>query len=163
MTPPVALLRRASLLGHSAFGGPHRVRLLSPPRRNNGSKAIIASAAENESALIGSDSARLETDPPTISPRSFSGELVSPLVSRESSLAATSVGLSLRTLSRCIRDVEVAGSNPVIPASRCFSFERWHEAANVVANFNLISRMNAQSGERALHQRNTPQLTRKHT
>ena len=57
---------------------------------DNGSEAIIANAAENESALIGSDSdlpttepsALLETDSPPASPRSFSGELVQPVVQR---------------------------------------------------------------------------------
>ena len=88
----MALLRRASLLGHSAFGGPHRVRLLSPPRRNNGSEAIIPSAAENESALIGSDSARLKTEPPTISPRSFSGELLPPELPRRERRFTTRCG-----------------------------------------------------------------------
>ena len=59
---------------------------------DNGSEAIIASPAENESALIGRESPRLETDPPTTSPRSFSGELVQPVVQRRERRFATRCG-----------------------------------------------------------------------
>ena len=56
---------------------------------DNGSEAIIASAAENESALIVSDSARLEIKPPTTSPRSFSGERLPPELPRRERRFAT--------------------------------------------------------------------------
>ncbi len=49
---------------------------------DNGNEAIITSAAENESATIGSESTRLETEPPIASPCSFSGELLPPELPR---------------------------------------------------------------------------------
>ena len=56
---------------------------------DNGSEAIIASAAENESALIGSDSDLLGSEPATALPRSFSGELLPPLLPRRERRFAT--------------------------------------------------------------------------
>ncbi len=79
---------------------------------DNGSEAIIASAAENESPLIGSNSARLETAPPTTSPRSFPGELVQPVVQPDSSVATTPCRQSVVRWERCVRNAEVEGSTP---------------------------------------------------
>ena len=90
---------------HPARSAINRLTASAFSASDNGSKAIIASAAENESALIGTESTRLETEPPIPSPSSFSGKLVQPVVQRGKRRVVTRCGIS--PLEPCSRGLSI--------------------------------------------------------